>query len=127
MRWIVVTQVFVTSLCFASHCPDARQRQAVIGRDTINARVILDMEPLQFALVRLYFSTGKTGWVGSTDMDGSFRAPVDQIAQAPGSTLLNQFKQSLLQLLPSSATNNGERSKTYDAYSASSLCTRDTC
>ena len=45
----------------------------MIGGDTVNARLILDMKPLQFALVRLYFSTGKTAWAGVTDMDGSFR------------------------------------------------------
>jgi hypothetical protein len=56
----------------ASHCPGVRLRQAVIGRDTIDGSVILKPKSLKFAQVRLYFSTGKTAWVGMTDQDGIF-------------------------------------------------------
>jgi hypothetical protein len=73
MRLITATLVFVASLCFASHCPDARLRQAVIGGDTIDGSVILNQKPLKSAQIRLYFSTGKTAWVGMTDKKGSFR------------------------------------------------------
>jgi hypothetical protein len=73
VRCIAITLVFVTSLCFASHCPDPNVRQAVIGGDTINGNIVLQQKPLKFAQLRLYFSTGKTAWVGMTDKDGSFR------------------------------------------------------
>jgi len=73
MRWVVLSLVFIPCLCFASRCPDPRLRQAVIGGDTISASVILDTKPLMFAQVRLYFSSGKTAWVGVTDKDGRFR------------------------------------------------------
>jgi hypothetical protein len=72
MRLIAATLVFVASLCFASHCPDARLRQAVIGGDTIDGSVILNQKPLKSVQIRLYFSTGKTAWVGMTDKKGSF-------------------------------------------------------
>jgi hypothetical protein len=70
---MAATLVFVASLCFASHCPDARLRQAVIGGDTIDGSVIINQKPLRSAQIRLYFSTGKTAWVGVTDKKGSFR------------------------------------------------------
>ena len=73
MRPFGITLVFFTSLCYASHCPDPNLRQAVIGGDTINGSIILQKKPLRFAQLRLYFSTGKTAWVGMTDKDGSFR------------------------------------------------------
>lgn len=73
MRSFGITLVFFTSLCYASHCSDPRLRQAVIGGDTINGSIILQKKPLKFAQLRLYFSTGKTAWVGMTDKDGSFR------------------------------------------------------
>jgi hypothetical protein len=46
---------------------------AVIGGETINGSVVLHQKPLKFAQLRLYFSIGKTAWVGMTDKDGSFR------------------------------------------------------
>jgi hypothetical protein len=73
MRLIAATLIFAASLCFASHCPDARLRQAVIGGDAIDGSVVLNQKPLKSAQVRLYFSTGKTAWVGTTDKKGSFR------------------------------------------------------
>jgi hypothetical protein len=72
MRFIAATLIFGASLCFASHCPDARLRQAVIGGDTIEASVVLNQKPLNAAEIRLYFSTGKTAWVGTTDKKVSF-------------------------------------------------------
>jgi hypothetical protein len=72
MRLVAAAVLFVTSLCFASDCPDMRLRQAVIGGDTIDGRVILNQKPLKSAQIRLYFSTGKTAWVGMTDKNGSF-------------------------------------------------------
>jgi hypothetical protein len=72
MRSFGITLVFFASLCYASHCPDPNLRQAVIGGDTINGSLILQTKPLKFAQLRLYFSTGKTAWVGMTDKDGSF-------------------------------------------------------
>lgn len=72
MRSFGITLVFFTSLCFASHCPDPNLRQAVIGGDAINGSIILQTKPLKFAPLRLYFSTGKTAWVGMTDKDGRF-------------------------------------------------------
>jgi len=73
MRLIASTLIFVSSLCFASHCPDIRLRQAVIGGDTIDGSVIFNRKSLKSAQIRLYFSTGKTAWVGMTDKKGSFR------------------------------------------------------
>ena len=73
MRLIVAILVFVSSLCVASHCHDVGLRQAVIGGDTIDGSVILHQKPLKSAQVRLYFSTGKTAWVGITDKKGGFR------------------------------------------------------
>lgn len=73
MRLVAATLAFVSSLCFASHCPDTRLRQAVIGGNTINGSVTLKRKPLRSAQVRLYFSTGRTAWVGTTDKKGSFR------------------------------------------------------
>ena len=73
MRSFGITLVFFTSLCYASHCPDPNLRKAVVGGDTINGSIVLRKKPLKFAEVRLYFSTGKTAWVGMTDKDGSFR------------------------------------------------------
>ena len=72
MRSIAITMFLLTSLCFASHCPDSRQRQVVIGGDTIDGSVVLHRKALKSALVRLYFSTGQTAWVGTTDKNGSF-------------------------------------------------------
>ena len=45
----------------------------MIGGDTIDGSVILNQKPLKSAQIRLYFSTGKTAWVGMTDKKGSFR------------------------------------------------------
>jgi len=73
MRWVAVAFVLGTCFCFASPCPDPRLRQAEIGGDTINGSVVLHQNPVKSALVRLYFSTGKTAWVGVTDKDGNFR------------------------------------------------------
>jgi len=72
MRLIAATLIFVSSLCFASHCPDARLQEAVIGGDTIDGSVILHQKPLKSAQIRLYFSSGKTAWVGITDKKGGF-------------------------------------------------------
>ena len=47
-------------------------RQAVIGGDTIDGSVVVHEKPLKFAQVLLYFSTGKTAWVGTTDKNGAF-------------------------------------------------------
>ena len=73
MRSFGIALVLFTSLCYASHCPDPNLRQAVIGGDTISGGIVLQTKPLKFAQLRLYFSTGKTAWVGMTDKDGSFR------------------------------------------------------
>jgi hypothetical protein len=73
MRSFAITFVFFTSLCFAAQCPDPRLRQAVIGGETINGSVVLHQKPLKSAQLRLYFSIGKTAWVGMTDKDGTFR------------------------------------------------------
>jgi hypothetical protein len=72
MRFVALSLVFITSLCFAARCPDARLRHAVIGGDTIDGSVTLKQKPLKSAQVVLYFSTGKTAWVGATDKNGSF-------------------------------------------------------
>ena len=72
MRSIAITMFYLTSLCFASHCPDSRLRQVVIGGDTIDGSVVLHRKALKSAQVRLYLSTGETAWVGMTDKDGSF-------------------------------------------------------
>jgi hypothetical protein len=47
-------------------------QQAVIGGDTIDGSVRLHNKPLQFAQLLLYFSNGRTAWVGKTDKDGRF-------------------------------------------------------
>lgn len=73
MRSFGITLVVFSSLCYASRCPDPNLRQAVIGGDTINGSIVLQQKPLKLAQLRLYFSTGKTAWVGMTDKDGSFR------------------------------------------------------
>ena len=73
MRSFGITLVFFTSLCYASQCPDPDLRQAVIGGNTINGSIVRQKKPLKFAQLRLYFSNGKTAWVGMTDKDGSFR------------------------------------------------------
>jgi hypothetical protein len=75
MRWVAVMLIFATSFCFASHCPDPRLRRAVIGGDTISGSIVLHQKPLKSAQIRLYFSTGKIVWVGTTDKDGAFRIP----------------------------------------------------
>lgn len=72
MRWSGFLLIFVTSLCLASSCPNPAWREAAIGGDTISGFVLLHDAPLKFALVRLYFPSGKTAWVGKTDKDGMF-------------------------------------------------------
>ena len=72
MRWIAITLVLVTSVCYANHCPDPRLQQAVIGGDTIDGSVRLHHKPLKFAQLQLFFSNGKHAWVGTTDKDGRF-------------------------------------------------------
>jgi hypothetical protein len=72
MRTIAMALVFVTSICYAKHCPDSRLEQAVIGGDTIDGDVRLRHKPLKFAQLRLFFSDGTTAWVGTTDKDGRF-------------------------------------------------------
>jgi hypothetical protein len=72
MRWVTVAFVLGTSFCFASHCPNPRMQQAVIGGDTIDGDVRLHHKPLKFAQLRLFFSNGTTAWVGTTDNDGRF-------------------------------------------------------
>ena len=72
MRWIAVVFVFVTSVCCAKPCPDPRLQHAVIGGDTIDGSVSLHHKPLKFAQVRLFFSNGKTAWVGTAGNDGGF-------------------------------------------------------
>ena len=71
---LLLTLVLATTLCNAApRCPDPRLRLAIIGGDTITGGVLIHKKPLKFAKLRLYFSTGKTAWVGMTDKDGSFR------------------------------------------------------
>lgn len=72
MRWIAITLVFVTSVCYAKHCRDPKFQQAVIGGDTIDGSVRLHHKTLKFAQVRLFFSNGDPAWVGKTDKDGGF-------------------------------------------------------
>ena len=72
MRWIAITLVFVTSVCYANHCPDPRLQQAVIGGEAIDGSVRLHNTPLKFAQVQLFFSNGESAWVGKTDKDGGF-------------------------------------------------------
>ena len=72
MRWIVITFVFLTSVCCAQHCPDPRLREAAIGGDTVDGGVRLHNKPLKFAQLRLFFSDGKTARVGTTDRNGRF-------------------------------------------------------
>ena len=73
MRWSAFTLILATSLGFAaSHCPDPRLRQAAIGGDTIRGGVLLHKKPLKFSRVRLYSSSGKTAWIGTTDKNGTF-------------------------------------------------------
>ena len=55
MCWIAITLVFVTSVCYANHCPDPGLQQAVIGGDTIDGSVRLHHKPLKFAQLRLFF------------------------------------------------------------------------
>ena len=47
-------------------------RQAVIGGHTIEGVVSLHNGPLKLAPVHLWFSSGKTAWVGKTRNDGTF-------------------------------------------------------
>ena len=70
-----VAVLFFTSLCYSSHCPDPRLRQAVIGGDTITGSVVLHGKPLKFAQISLHVSSGKTVWVWTTDKDGRFSTP----------------------------------------------------
>ena len=72
MRWIAITLVFFTSVCFAKRCPDPRLQQAVIGGETIDGSVRPHNKPLKFAQVGLFFSSGESAWVGKTDKDGGF-------------------------------------------------------
>jgi len=72
MYWLRVALVFVTSICFASQCPDPRLRQATIGGDAIDGSIVLQKKPMRFAQIQLYFSSGKTAWVGTTGKDGTF-------------------------------------------------------
>jgi hypothetical protein len=72
MRWIAITLVIATSVCYANRCPDPRLQQAVIGGETIDGSVRLHNKPLKFAQVRLFFSSGESAWVGKTDKDGGF-------------------------------------------------------
>lgn len=72
MRVLPILIVFSTSVALATSCPDAKLRQVVIGGDTI-AGIVLPQKPLKFAEVRLYDSSGKTAWVGTTDKDGDFK------------------------------------------------------
>jgi len=73
MRWSALTVILATSLCVAApRCPDPELRQATIGGDSITGGVLLHKEPLKFARVRLYSSSGKSGWIGTTDKNGRF-------------------------------------------------------
>ncbi len=72
MRWSAISLAFLTTLSFASSCPDPRVRQAVIGGDTFNGVVLVHGKPVKFAQMRLYSSSGKTAWVGRSGKDGHF-------------------------------------------------------
>jgi hypothetical protein len=73
MNWLVLTLILGVSVGNAApRCPDSRLRTALIGGDTITGGVVLHTKPLKFAQVRLYFSSGKTAWVGTTDKNGRF-------------------------------------------------------
>ena len=73
MQWTALALILAASLCTAaSRCPDPRLRQATIGGDTITGSVVLHKRPLKFAQVRLYFSSGKAAWLGTTDANGGF-------------------------------------------------------
>jgi len=73
MRWPALTLILAASLCIAApRCPDPRLRQATIGGDTITGGVTLHKKPVKFAQVRLYSSSGKTAWIGTTDKNGRF-------------------------------------------------------
>jgi hypothetical protein len=70
---LAVIGIVLSAVCYAKHCPDPRLQQAVIGGDTINGNVRLHDKPLKFAQLRLFFSNGKTAWVGTTGKDGGFQ------------------------------------------------------
>jgi hypothetical protein len=61
----------MSSLTFASSCPDANQRAAKIGGDIISGHVQIRQRPLKLATVRLYLGD-QLIWRGATDNDGRF-------------------------------------------------------
>jgi hypothetical protein len=68
----VVLGIVLSSACYGKTCSDPNLQQAVIGGDTIDGSVLLHHKALKFAQLRLFFSNGKTAWVGTTDKDGGF-------------------------------------------------------
>jgi hypothetical protein len=73
MRLQALTLILTASLCLAApRCPDPRLRQATIGGEIITGGVTLHRKPVKFAKVQLYSSSGKTGWIGTTDKNGRF-------------------------------------------------------
>lgn len=70
---LALALILDASLCVgATRCPDPISRQAVIHGDTIAGSVVRRNKPLVFAPVRLYSSSGKTAWAGTTDKNGTF-------------------------------------------------------
>ena len=73
MRCFWLALILASSLCSAApHCPDPKLRQAIIGGRTITGHVVLHRKPLRSAPMRLYSSSGKTVWTGSTGKNGEF-------------------------------------------------------
>ena len=68
----VVLGIVISSACYGKTCSDPNLQQAVIGGDTIDGSVLLHHKALKFAQLRLFFSSGKTAAVGTTDKDGRF-------------------------------------------------------
>ena len=62
----------VASASSSPQCPDPRLRQAKIVSDTFTGSATLQRKPLKFARMRLYSSSGKIAWNGTTDKNGGF-------------------------------------------------------
>jgi hypothetical protein len=72
MRKVPISLLLViSSVAFASSCPDLDLRVAKIGGDVIRGGVVLKHKSLKRVSVRLYFG-GSLVWRGVTDSDGRF-------------------------------------------------------
>jgi len=78
MHRLALALMLAAPLCVGkTQSPNQRLRQAVVRGDTIAGIAVRRDQPLMLAPIRLYSSSGKAAWIGTTDKNRRFVIKTD--------------------------------------------------